>query len=104
MIQHRICAEIKRILLVKANWNLPGTINLFHWDLLRPPPPYICFKWLNGCSWSLRTSLFFDGYTAIRGHTSVLWIQDWVSSGRLEENGKLISSAEDLEESGLNGM
>ena len=30
MIQHRICAEIKRILLVKANRNLPGTINLFH--------------------------------------------------------------------------
>ena len=34
----------------------------------------------------------------------ILWIQDWVSSGRVEENGKLISSAEDLEESGLNGM
>ena len=28
MIQHRICAEIKCILLIKAN--LPGTINFFH--------------------------------------------------------------------------
>ena len=39
-------------------------------------------------------------FTAIRGHTSVLWIQNWVSSGRVEEGEKLISSAEDLEESG----